>query len=73
MFEKYENVKYVQYEIITKMYYILTFPNVCRMLFADATDAVSVVAKAKVSQTLREYLEACRFKTSCLVQRYHTN
>ena len=40
------------------------------MLFADATDTVSVVAKANVSQTEREYFEARRFRKSRPVHRY---
>ncbi len=46
---------------------MLTFPNVLRMVFADATDTVSVDAKANVSQKEREYFEARRFRTSRLV------
>ena len=41
-----------------------------RILFADATDTVSVVAKANVSQTEHEYFEARRLRTSRLVHRY---
>ena len=39
-----QNVKYDQYDIYDTYVFTLTFPNVLRMLFADSTDTVSVVA-----------------------------
>ena len=46
--EIYKNVKYVQYDIYYKYVFIRTFPNVLRMLFADAKDTVSVLLQKQM-------------------------
>ena len=70
---KYTKCKIWQIWHVWQICFILTFPNVLRMLFADATDTVSVVAKANVSQTEREYFEARRFRTWRLVHSYQVH